>query len=217
MNSIRLILVRHGNTFEAHEKPTQVGSRTDLPLTEKGRSQAEQMALFFESKKIRPAAIYRGPLKRQIETARIIGQFFRTDDQLEPILSEIDYGPWEGLTSEEIGAKWPQAYADWTEEARWAETVFGGKPPLKAIELWLIHLRKTYMPGDTVIAISSNGLIRFFYSFLKTEWERLVQNRQMEKLKVKTGHFCDLLLFDDRLEVNSWNAAPKFSSANETI
>ena len=28
-----LVVIRHGNTFEADEEPRRVGARTDLPLT----------------------------------------------------------------------------------------------------------------------------------------------------------------------------------------
>ena len=37
---IRLILVRHGNTFEAGQKCVKVGSKTDMPLTAQGLRQA---------------------------------------------------------------------------------------------------------------------------------------------------------------------------------
>ena len=33
---MRLILARHGNTFEAGETPVWVGAREDLPLTARG-------------------------------------------------------------------------------------------------------------------------------------------------------------------------------------
>ncbi len=173
--------------------------------------QAEQLARFLEKEKIHPSAIYRGPLKRQIQTAQILAGHFQIPDLLEPVLTEIDYGPWEGLTQEEIQMKWPEKYADWTEEARWAEGVFGGVSPLPKIERWLDHLKKTHQAQETIIAVSSNGLIRYFYAFLKMDWEKLERNRQMEKLKVKTGHFCDLLLFEDRIEVSCWNASPQLN------
>lgn len=206
---IRLILVRHGNTFEKDQTPVQVGARTDLPLTEKGRRQAEAMARFLKVENILPAAIYRGPLKRQIETAQIIGNPFRLKDIEEPVLTEIDYGPWEGFSAEEIQSKWPREYGEWTEKAVWAEGIFGGEPPLLAIEKWVSDLKKTHLPGSTIVGVSSNGLIRYFYALAKKQWEHLVQTRQMETLKVKTGHFSELFLFEDRLEINRWNASPQ--------
>ena len=166
------------------------------------------MARFLLSKDLRPAAIYRGPLKRQEETAELIADPFQIVPQIAPVLSEIDYGPWEGLTAEAIAAKWPEAYALWTGRGVWPERIFGGAPPVKSLENWLRQLAETHRPGDTVLAVSSNGLIRYFYSFAKEAWNCLAETDQMETIKVKTGHFCDLLLIDGRVEVKSWNQKP---------
>lgn len=56
-NPIRLILVRHGNTFDAGQTPTQVGARTDLSLTDQGRNQAHYFARYLASEQIQPQAI----------------------------------------------------------------------------------------------------------------------------------------------------------------
>ncbi len=206
---IRLILVRHGNTFETGQTAVQIGGRTDIPLTENGRRQAEAMARFLQSENIFPAAIYRGPLKRQIETAQIIGKPFRLEALAEPVLTEIDYGPWEGLDGSTIHSKWPREYTEWTEAACWADGIFGGDPPLPAIERWIARLKKTHQSGDTIVGVSSNGLIRFFYALLQCRWDSFVQERQIEALKVKTGHFCELLLLEDGVEIRKWNESPQ--------
>lgn len=210
--SIGLILVRHGNTFESGVTPTQVGAKTDLSLTAQGRVQAEQVGKYLVAKKIIPAAIYAGPLKRQIESAEIIkkalpqGRLFKG----EKALSEIDYGLWEGLTSEEITARFPKEYSNWTETSEWAEGIFEGslQGHLFGIESFLSKVLYGQNDGDTVIAVTSNGVIRLFYSFLKDEWQKLKKERQMDKLKVKTGHLCELVITHDSLKVQSWNKSP---------
>ena len=206
---IRLILARHGNTFEAGQTPTQVGARTDLPLTAGGRIQAEHLAKFLTKTPL--AALYAGALKRQIETAHIIALDKKSKLHLgEPALTEIDYGLWEGLTSEEISRRWPAEYNAWTSESKWARGIFGRtlEEHMHDIETWLDSLRKRYAPGDTVVAVTSNGIIRLFYSF-EEKWKDLQESKQMEQLKVKTGHFCELLLFPDSLKVKIWNQDPK--------
>lgn len=199
---MRLILVRHGNTFEAGQTPTQVGARTDLSLTAQGRKQAEEVARYLASQSIHPAAIFAGTLKRQTETAEIIARHLNIHPKLhEPALTEIDYGAWEGLTSEEIIRRWPNEYADWTEAGKWADAIFGGslQNHLSCIEQWLTTLRKTYAPNDTIVAVSSNGLIRF-----------LPTTKRIENLKVKTGHFCEFELNPNSLNVKSWNVKPLY-------
>jgi len=206
---IRLILVRHGNTFETGQIAVQIGARTDMPLTEKGRKQAGDIARFLQMEQIHPAAIYRGPLKRQIETAQIIGKPFRLEGIAESVLTEIDYGTWEGLEAESIRSKWPSEYSEWAASARWAERIFGGDHPLPAIERWIDHLKKTHQSGDTIIGVSSYGLIRYFYALWKNHWDFLVSKKQIETLKVKTGHFCELLLLEDGVEIRKWNESPQ--------
>ena len=41
MGPTRLIIARHGNTFDAGDIPTRVGRRTDLPLVASGEAQAK--------------------------------------------------------------------------------------------------------------------------------------------------------------------------------
>lgn len=210
---IHLILVRHGNTFEAGETPTQVGARTDLPLTAAGRKQAEDIARYISSRKTMPSAIYAGTLKRQIETAHLIGKTLGIEDRIHidtPGLTEIDYGLWEGLTADEIASRWPVEYADWTEQSRWAKGIFGGDTVelIKGIQEWLDGLKRSHRPGDTVVGVTSNGILRFFYALNPLEWERLAKERKMETIKVKTGHLCELDLFHDRVHVKSWNKNP---------
>jgi len=195
---IRLLLVRHGNTFEEGQTPIQIGALTDLPLTSFGKLQAEQMAQYLIAEKIHPKAIFAGHLKRQIESARLMARPFHMPILNEPALTEIDYGDWEGLTSEEIAERWPKEYAAWTKEGKWAERIFRSTAAQhkSAIDQWLEKLKKTYAVGDTIVAVSSNGLLRFF------------QNGE----KVKTGHFCDITILPNGLKVNGWNLNPKLAA-----
>lgn len=187
--------MRHGNTFEAGQVPVQVGARTDLPLTAQGRKQAETMAQYLLSE--RPKVIYAGSLKRQTESAQIIAQRFHLVVLHEPALTEIDYGAWEGLTAGEIASRWPKEHVAWAE-GQWQTEIFGGtlEGHKRAIEEWLDRLRK--QGDEPVIAITSNGLLRFF------------QNE-----KVKTGHFCEIELFEDGLKIQKWNIDPQYAEPSQ--
>lgn len=206
MTGIRLLLVRHGNTFESGETPRQVGARSDLLLTEHGRKQAGFFADYLISKHLTPAAIYAGALQRQTETAKIIGAALRGKPPIhlnEKALTEIDYGVWEGLTTDQIVEKWEKEYHAWTTERKWSP-LFGGSEEehLHAIEQWLTRLRDKYSPGDTVLGVTSNGTLRFFYALAS-------HSQKIDDLKVKTGHFCELSLKENSLEIIHWNKDPK--------
>jgi broad specificity phosphatase PhoE len=175
--------------------------------------QAQALASYLKGENITPAAIYAGHLKRQVESAQIIAQALCLEGRVhlhEPSLTEIDYGLWEGLTAEAIAARWPAEYADWTEQSKWPHEIFGGtlEVHLKEIDRWLFELRSSHVSGETVLALTSNGIARFFYSYAAREWAHLQQARQMESLKVKTGHFCELLLLPNELQVKRWNVDP---------
>ena len=209
---IRLFLLRHGNTFEKHETPVQVGARSDLPLTQQGREQARHFCSYLLGNQIIPRAIYAGGLKRQAETASILTAQMNAENSFhnEHALTELDYGHWEGLTSEAIAEKWPNEYVSWTSQAEWPRHIFGGSQDAHVGEMmrWINELRNCFNAGDAVIGVTSNGIIRFFYSLLADEWQRCIQQKQMEKLKVKTGHYCELLLYPNHVEIKSWNSNP---------
>lgn len=199
---LRLILARHGNTFEPDQTPRQIGARTDLPLTSAGRAQAQALASHLQPQ--HPIAIYTGLLQRQKETAAILARALSCPIHTESALTEIDYGQWENLTAEEISRRWPQEYHAWTTSGAWANQLFGKTLPhhLAQIEQWLHRLPALHPPNATIIAISSNGLLRFFHP----QWRHFAATHQMETLKVKTGHYCELSL--NPHSIHSWNAKP---------
>lgn len=101
----RLIIVRHGNTFDKGDVVTRVGGRTDLPLSVSGRAQAEALAKHFAATTF--ASARSGPLKRTRETANAIlgAQASPPDLTTELFLREIDYGPDENRPEEEVVAR----------------------------------------------------------------------------------------------------------------
>lgn len=99
-----ILLVRHGAT-EWSENGRHTG-RTDLPLLEKGRHQADRLPplLATLSEGALPV-VFTSPLERAMETARraVPG----VEATVVAALAEYDYGDYEGLTSEEIDAQQP--------------------------------------------------------------------------------------------------------------
>ncbi len=106
----KILLVRHGHV--AGISPERFRGRADLPLTPEGRSQAEATARHIAAN-WHPVAIYASPLSRCRETAAAIGRPFG----LTPIpvagFADIDYGKWQGLSPDEVGARWPELLDRW--------------------------------------------------------------------------------------------------------
>ena len=96
-------LVRHGET--EWSRSGQHTSRTDLPLTPAGEQQAENLKRMLAGHSF--ALVLSSPMKRALETCRLVGMtpevpFETTDD-----LREWDYGDYEGLTTAEIQKRVP--------------------------------------------------------------------------------------------------------------
>jgi probable phosphoglycerate mutase len=95
-----IVLVRHGET-EWSRTGRHTG-RTDVPLTEAGRSEGERLRDLLAERRF--ARVLTSPLRRAAETARLAGY-----PSAEPCtdLVEWDYGRYEGLTTEQIRREVP--------------------------------------------------------------------------------------------------------------
>lgn len=93
---MEIVLVRHGET-EWSRSGRHTG-RTDVPLTEAGVRNAEQLAPRLEQRRF--AAVFTSPLSRASETCRLAG--LGEGAQVREELLEWDYGDYEGITTEEI-------------------------------------------------------------------------------------------------------------------
>jgi broad specificity phosphatase PhoE len=111
-----LWLVRHGETeWSAAGRHT---SRTDLPLTERGRERAAALGKFLAGTKF--AAVLRSPMRRARETCEIAG--FGDVAVVDDGLREWDYGVYEGRTTDEIQAEIP-GWSVWNDPIVGGETV----------------------------------------------------------------------------------------------
>jgi broad specificity phosphatase PhoE len=97
-------LIRHGET--EWSRSGQHTGRTDIPLIADGRAQARMLGQFLAGRKF--ALVLSSPLQRALETARLAG--YGDAVEIDPNLSEWDYGDYEGRTAIDIRKKVP----DWS-------------------------------------------------------------------------------------------------------
>lgn len=100
---ISFYLIRHGQT-EWNSTGKYQGA-TDVPLSKLGEEQAVCAAKWFDD--IHLDAIFASPLSRARKTAEALAQRKKMNIGLMPEFREISFGVWEGLTYEEIEARWP--------------------------------------------------------------------------------------------------------------
>jgi len=110
-----ILLARHGETeWSATLRHT---GRTDVPLTDAGRSQARLLGERLRGRVI--SRVLTSPLQRAAETCRLAGLGGRAE--LRPELMEWDYGEYEGLTTVEIRKTVP-GWTVWTHPTPGGET-----------------------------------------------------------------------------------------------
>ena len=114
--SCEVWVARHGET-EWSRTGRHTG-RTDIPLTEAGRREAEGLRRAFGGRRF--ALVLSSPLSRALDTCRIAGygdEAITSDDLLE-----WDYGAVEGRTSAEVAAGNP-GWTIWTGALPRGETI----------------------------------------------------------------------------------------------
>lgn len=208
---MNLILARHGNTFEADQKPYWVGSKNDIPLTSTGKEQAEKLAEYLINNKLIPDAIYCGPLKRTKDYAKIISKIteLKKDPIIDDRLNELDYGDWSGLeTQRTIELYGEDTVKDWENNLKWPSKDKGNWPSsqdetIKKVESFIEHINNTYSDNQNIIIVTSNGILRHFWLILDGDKKSVSKNG-----KVKTGAFCQIQLSKTKTDSNkilSWN------------
>jgi broad specificity phosphatase PhoE len=208
---MRLIIFRHGNTFAAGEKVFWVGKSQDLPLVEQGKIQAQNVASVLSEFNIYPEAIYCSTLKRTKEFAQIIKKNakFKSAILEDNRLDELDYGSWSGLSSEEIAAKgWVVDLQQWNDRCVWPEDAEweGSADVIRSeVEDFIQDLRATYAADSTVIAVTSNGRVRYFLSLDEAAFKEAIR---LEQAKVKTGHASIFNVSSLHVTLEHWNLSP---------
>ena len=206
-----LLLARHGNTFEAGAKVVWVGARTDLPLTVKGREQAEALGEGLQPMKAAIKRIVAGPLQRTREHAEIAARALRFTQAIgiDERLREIDYGLWEAKTTSEIQALGgADELTDWDKSGAWPESP-GWSPPQEAVTANVAKLAQGFATSldknDAALIVTSNGILKFFLKLVPGAFEDMAARGA---LKVSTGNCCALACEAGTWRVGFWNRQP---------
>src|SRR3954451_5277907 len=121
-----LYLIRHGTTTMNVEN--RYRGRRDVPLDAQGWADAVEAAR--ELSPMGLAAVYAGPLRRTINTAQVIADECRIPDvRILHGLVNLDYGEWEGMTSEEASMFDPHAFKLYSESPNQAVCPNGERLP----------------------------------------------------------------------------------------
>ena len=172
---LNVYFLRHG---ESRGNSAQIiQGRRDLPLSEEGVRQSEEVAPWFVDRKI--DAILSSPLRRALQTARIVGRALgRNDVQSREALNELDTGIFTGLTVEQIQRRYPQ---DWRSFQR---SSWEGVPQAERIadllarsqSLWRDLGRRFRQGARNLLCVTHSGILQWIIkaTFAQRSWMPLV-------------------------------------------
>lgn len=149
-----MYLVRHGET--QWNQVRRIQGHSDIALNDQGLQQAEKVARRFRDETIH--AIYSSDLSRAYVTAMKIAEASGSAVSTRTTLRERCYGEWEGLTYEEIRARFEAQ-----DEAACGIETFEDMQQ-RAVTA-LTELAKNH-PGEAIVVVSHGGLINSFLHYV---------------------------------------------------
>ena len=154
----RLILLRHGRT--AWNAEGRFTTRTDVPLDVEGRHQARQAGIALAG--VRIDRILASPLERARHTAEAVAAAHPAvlEVTIDPRLTEIDAGPFEGRTIPEIeSGPDAAAFRAWHADANVID-VPGAEPLASAAARAAAFLAEAAALPGTTLAVTHGSLVR---------------------------------------------------------
>ena len=159
----RVFLVRHGATELSSED--RFAGAVDVLLSDTGRNQARMLGDRLAHEKV--AAVYASPMKRTVETARLIAAPAGLDVVTVDAVREIAHGRWEGKTRADVEQEFADEYGKW-EEDPYTFAPDGGESGLQVTARALPALLELVQrhDGKRFVVVSHKATIRLLLSSL---------------------------------------------------
>jgi alpha-ribazole phosphatase/probable phosphoglycerate mutase len=157
---VRLLLARHGESVWNAERRFQ-GS-TDVPLSVRGRAQAEALAGGLRGYRVRAA--YVSPFRRARETAELALRGTGVPLVVLDELRELSLGAWEGCTVDEIRARDGDPYVAWLRAPHDCPPP-GGEPlpgVSERVRAAVDRIAAAHPDGDDVLVVAHGGVISVY-------------------------------------------------------
>jgi alpha-ribazole phosphatase/probable phosphoglycerate mutase len=155
---LTIYLLRHGQTAYNADGNRYCG-HTDIPLTEKGLQQAEQVRAQLSD--ITFDGVFSSPLQRAATTAQLASGREVVKDQR---LIEADFGQWEHKTQQEFVAENPTLWNNWIKDPATARAGGTGETAMEIVtrvDSFFTELQQKHTSG-TFLVVAHNGVNRFY-------------------------------------------------------
>jgi len=122
-----IVLVRHGECSANVEQ--RFRGRCDFELNELGMHQAQQLSEALQ--RLNPVALYSSPLKRAVQSLAPTAAALGLKIGIEPDLTNISFGSWEGRKKSDIAREQPELWQLWKHDPE--RLSFPGMEPLSEV------------------------------------------------------------------------------------
>ena len=162
---MRFIFVRHGET--EWNVTGRYQGQTDVPLSEKGRAQAEALGKRFAD--IHVDEVYSSPLKRAYDTARAIAEPKGLPIHKVDGIKELNFGEWDGLTKEQLTEQFGEAFVKYRIEP--LHYPMAGEGTLNRAKLRvgaaLEDIKEEFRHTDkTIVVVAHGGILKLAIFYL---------------------------------------------------
>ncbi len=189
MTSVRLLLVRHGQT--PFNRDLKLQGKTNEGLTSLGIRQATALAQALRSES--PAAVYSSPLKRSLETDGLIASAHNITAKINSGLAEMDIGLLDGLTYKEISEKFPEFVRLWESDPTKAVPPSGETISRLQTRCWaaINGIVKVHPEGTVIIVSHSFSIASIVCKAIKMPLS------SFKSLRIDLGSISELSIYDD--------------------
>ncbi len=188
-----LALLRHAPTDWNAARRLQ--GRSDVPLSVEGEKRCESSCLPDD---LKAARLIASPLLRAVRTAALLTG---RQAEIEPRLTEMDFGTWEGQTLAALRAADPEAMRA-EEDRGWHMTPPGGESPCMVWQRVAPLLAELAAEDRPVVAVTHKGVIRAIlarawgWDFLGRPPETL-QSSCLHRLRLRPDGTPDILALNE--------------------
>ncbi|MBD5787863.1 histidine phosphatase family protein [Cellulosimicrobium terreum] len=154
MSAGTIVLLRHGRT--AYNASLRLQGQVDIPLDAVGQWQVEQGAKALASAHS-ATRVVTSDLVRAADTARAYCAATGVEPTFDERLRERGFGEWEGLTGDEIAARWPEEYTAWRTGAEPARAGAESKAGVAVRMVAAIDEHAGQLDADDTLVVVSHG------------------------------------------------------------
>jgi alpha-ribazole phosphatase len=185
----RCYLIRHAQT--AWNDENRIQGHSDVPLSPLGERQAQRLAAVFATRHVR--GIFTSALQRSQQTARMIaaGNGHGISPIIERELAEMHLGAWEGLTPDEVDARFHNGYQRW--RACPSSVVIPEAEPLEAfrerVRRVVSKILASVDEGEYVIVSHGGVIAALLADALGADYDTLIQRLRLDNAGITALEF----------------------------